>query len=274
MVERRCYPGTVGRLVVLYAVVAACGRIGFGAGQGEQTTSGIDAAAASDEQDARPGTDATDGGTQDGTSNVTAVAYVGPIVMRYPGMGSTDAFPLQAMKAGDAIALMVACAGSGTPTVVTLTAPGWTITALSPLTLDAPAQIAAASFWAIAPSTAAATATVTWDTNCNRGKTELADEFANADPVTPFDAHAQAPGTGNATTMVTNAHANDAVWGAVYSATMATALGSGYTAASTDGNGDFAEYALTTDPAGTAETVTFANPNGFVVVAATIAPAP
>ena len=42
----------------------------------------------------------------------------------------------------------------------------------------------------------------------------------------------------------------------------------------TDTVGDFAEYKLTTDPPNTVEQVTFANPNGYVVVAATIKPLP
>ncbi|MGE5186404.1 MAG: hypothetical protein ACM31C_30320 [Acidobacteriota bacterium] len=246
---------------VLLCALAACGRIGFETGA--QPVGGGDAGA--------------DGAITSGDgAPATAIAYVQALAERYPGMGATDSFTLQAVTAGDAVAFMVACAGSGTPTGVSVTAPGWALLSLAPVTIDAPAQIAAASFGAIAPDTQPVTVSVAWaGTNCNRGKTELADELTNTDPTSAaaaFDAHAEAPGTGNCTTTVTTGHDDDAVWAACYSATMATAVGSGYLPAATDGNGDFAEYAVTTDPAGTAETPTMVNPNGFVIVAASLKP--
>jgi hypothetical protein len=251
----------VGRLVLACAL-AGCGRIGFGGGgpPGTGTTGAL-----------------ADGamGAATGDGAATAITYVKALVGHEGTMGASESFALQAVNAGDAVAFMVGCAGAGTPTGVTLVAPGWTLAPLSPMTAYSPGQIANASFGAIAPDTLPTTATVTWaGVNCNRGKTELADEFAGNDPTNAFDAHAEAPGAGTATTTITTGHANDAVWGGVYSATMATAIGSGDQAGATDGNGDFAEYALTFDPASTVETVAFANANGFVVVAATIAPPP
>ncbi len=251
----------MGRLVLL-CWLAGCGRIGFQTGA--QPVGGGDG-----------GADVAGTGSGDGPPG-TAIAYVHALAERYPGMGAADSFTMQAVTAGDAIAFMVACAGSGTPTAVSVTAPGWALLPLSPVTIDAPAQIAAASFGALAPDTQPVTVSVTWSgTNCNRGKTELVDELTNTDTTSAaaaFDAHAEAPGTGNCSTTVTTGHDNDAVWAACYSATMATALGSGYLPAATDGNGDFAEYAVTTDPAGTAETPTMVNPNGFVIVAVSLKP--
>jgi hypothetical protein len=50
------------------------------------------------------------------------------------------------------------------------------------------------------------------------------------------------------------------VWAAAYSGMALTAVGSGYTKAADDGNGDWSEYKLTADPAGTTEPVTFSSP--------------
>jgi len=239
----------VGRFALL-SLLAACGRVGF---EADHPTAG-DAAG-----------DASDGAA-------SGIAYVGAVAQQYPGMGATDAFTLQATAAGDAIVMMVACAGSGTPTAVTVTAPGWTFVSLDPVTTDSAAQISAASFAAVAPDTAPATISVAWtSTNCNRGKTEVADEFTRT-ASSPIDAHAAAQGTGNCTTSVTTGHAGDAVWAACYSATMLTATGAGFMLGATDSHGDYAEYELTADPAGTAEQISFTNSNGFVVVAAALAP--
>jgi hypothetical protein len=236
----------VGRFVLL-CLLAACGRVGFAT---ERAAAG----------------DATSDTVGDGPPGIV---YVGPVAQRYPGMGPADTFALQAGAAGDAIVMMVACAGSGTPTGVTVTAAGWTFTSLDPLTIDSFAQIAGASFAAIAPDTAATTVSVTWTSNCNRGKTEVADEFAST---TGVDVHAAAQGTGNCTTSVTTGHAGDAVWAACYSATTLTSIGAGFTLGATDSHGDYAEYELTSDPAGTVEQISFTNTNGFVVVAAALAP--
>lgn len=221
------------------------------------------------------GAAASDSASGDGAT-ATAIAYVKAVAEEYPGMGATDSFTLQAVNAGDAIVFMIACAGSGTPTDVSVTAPGWTLLALGPVTYDSAGQVAAASFGALAPDTNPVTVSLSWTgTNCNRGKTELADEFTNIDSTSAaaaFDAHAEAPGAGNCTATVTTGHDRDAVWGACYSATMATAIGSGFTAAATDSHGDFAEYAVTTDPAGTPETVTIVNANSYVMVAVSLKP--
>lgn len=243
----------MGRLLLL-CLLAACGRIGF-ADQARGDATGLP--------------DAARDGQGSGSGSASAITYVGAPVQRLGPMGSTDSFTLQAARAGDVLVFMLGCAGSQAPSGITISAPGWTFTRLSPMTTDPPAQIYAASFGAIAPDTAAVTASITWaSSTCNRGKTEIADELANA----TLDVHAEASGTGNCTTTITTGAANEAVWAACYAATMATAPGTGFTMSASDGIGDFAEYKLTTDPASTPETVTITNPNGFVVVAATLAP--
>lgn len=255
----------MGRLFLLCLVVGACGRLGF-----EPASHDGSAAAAIDTTAA---TDASSAG--DGT-NAAAIAFVGSPIQHTGPMGASDTVTLQATNAGDALVFLIACAGSQTPTGVTLAAPNWAFTPLSPLTLNAVGQVYAASFGAIAPDTAAVTLTINWaSSNCNRGQSTLADELTNTDPTgstTTFDAHNEASGAGDCTTTVTTGNANDAVWAGCYAATSVTAAGPGYTKSAADTVGDFAEYKLTTDPSGTVETPTFTNPNGFVISAVTIKP--
>jgi hypothetical protein len=256
----------VGRLFLLCLVVGACGRLGFEpAAHDGSAVASIDTSAASDATD-----DGADG------ANAAAIAFVGSPIQHTGPMGASDTVTLQATNAGDALVFLVACAGSQTPTGVTIAAPNWAFTPLSPLTLNTVGQVYAASFGAIAPDTAAVTLTINWaSSNCNRGQSTLADELTNVDPTgstTTFDAHEQASGAGDCTTSVTTGNANDAVWAGCYAATSVTAPGAGYTKSAADTVGDFAEYKLTTDPAGTVETPTFTNPNGFVISAVTIKP--
>lgn len=258
----------MGRLVVLCALAAGCGRYGF-------APLSTDARTSSDgTRDGSAGAGDSSGGDS-GSAALPPVTYAGAAASVLGTSGSSQSFTITPFVAGDALLIMLGCAGSQTPTNVTLTAPGWTFTPISPMTLESPAQIAAGSFGAIVPNTAPVTATVTWTgANCNRGKSMLADEFGNVDPVAPFDAHAEANGGGNCTTTITTGADNEAIWGGCYAGTSLTGPGMGYTMSASDGIGDFDEYRLTTDPAGTMETVDFGNPNGFVIVAATIKPAP
>ena len=244
---------------LLLATLGACGRIGF---EGPTATAGDDVPASD------AGSDAPTNG----------IAFVGSPIQHTGSMGSTDSATFNATNAGDALLFFVACAGSQVPTSVAVSAPGWTFTALAPVTTNLAGQVYAASFGAIAPDAQPATLTVTWTGgNCNRGKSILADELTRTDPTggaTTFDAYSSSMGAGDCTTSVTTAHANDAVWAACYAATAVSDVGPGYTRSAADSVGDFAEYRLTTDPPNTVEQVTFANPNGYVVVAATIKPLP
>jgi len=220
-----------------------------------------------------------DGGPSDGTpdaSSATAIAFVGSPLQHTGPMGSTDSTPLQAANAGDAVAIMVACAGSQVPSNVAISAPGWTFFQLAPITVNSAGQVYGAAYGAIAPNTTSVTIAITWTgANCNRGQSILADEFTHNDPTgnsITFDATAANSGAGNCTTSITTAHDADTVWAACYAATALTGVGAGFTKSAADTVGDFAEYKLTADPANTVEPVTFMNPNGYVVFAATIKP--
>ena len=53
---------------------------------------------------------------------------------------------------------------------------------------------------------------------------------------------------------------------------MATSIDPSYMAGATDGHGELAEYKLTSDPAGTVEPATLANPSDYVIVEVAIRP--
>lgn len=270
---------TVGRLALsLLIAIAACGRMGFDdnppiVGDG---TKGDGASVTDGGGDGM----SPDGGPSDGMmpdgSSAMAVAFVGSPIQHTGPKSSMDSVAFQATNAGDAITIMVACAASQVPSTVALSAPGWTFFQLAPITVNSGGQVYGAAYGAIAPNTASATLTITWtNSTCNRGQSILADEFTNNDQTgnsITFDATSANSGAGNCTTSLTTAHAGDAVWAACYAATALTGVGAGYTKSAADTVGDFAEYKLTADPANTVEAVTFMNPNGYVVVAATIKP--
>ncbi|MGE5184422.1 MAG: hypothetical protein ACM31C_20270 [Acidobacteriota bacterium] len=242
------------RALALVAALPACGRIDFDALAGAH-----DAAAGGDAGDDAPS---------------APVAWVQVFAARHPGAGAADTFATSAAHAGDAIVLEVACSGSTTPTAVTVTAPGWTFTPVDPIAGSTATQLYAASFVAIAPDTAATNVSVTWaGSTCDVGKAELGDELANVDAAGAIDRHAIAPGTGPCSGAVPTSRANDAVWGACFCATQITGAGPGYTKGADNAGGDWSEYKITTDPAGTPEQVSFASPNvGFVLAMATLPP--
>lgn len=245
----------MGRLLLLCLLVA-CGRLGF--------------------DDASHGSGSAADASADGSTISDAIAFVASPIQHTGPKAAVDTVMFQATHAGDALLILVACASAQQPTAVTLSAPNWAFTPLSPLTANTAGQVYAASFGAIAPDTAAVTLSISWtSSSCNRGQSALGDELANVDPTgstTTFDNHAEASGAGNCATTVTTGNANDAVWSGCYAATSVTAPGAGYTKSAADMVGDFDEYKLTTDPMGTMESVSFTNPNGFVISAVTIKP--
>jgi hypothetical protein len=191
-------------------------------------------------------------------------------------MGSQDTFTANAQQRGNAVVLLVACAGTTMPSAVSVSAPGWTFELLGGI--DGTGGEWAASFGAIAPDVSLTTFTVTWTgSNCERSKVELGDEFTNTDPTggrVTFDNHTETHGSGAAMAALTTGNTNDAVWAACVSSDRLTGVGAGYTKGADNGNGDWSEYRITTDAAGTREQVMFANAsaNRFVLTVVTISP--
>ncbi len=257
--QRRGAPMSWGPVALVCGVLAtACGRIGF-------TPPKPDAL-----------TDVEADASLDGTSGdpPAMISWLQPFVQRHRGSGTSDSFTAQA-GAGHAVVMQVACATGGTPSSVAVSAPGWNFRPIDPL-FNSPTQgVWAATFGAMSPSASSVTVSVVWAvSDCVGGIAELGDEFANAEPAggaMTFDAHVQTLGTGNCTATVTTGYPNEAVWGACL-AVAVTGVGSGYTLGANDSAGDLSEYKLTTDPAGTLEVVTFANPAAFVMSVVTIKP--
>jgi hypothetical protein len=216
-------------------VCAACGRLEFDALTGDH-----------------PSPDgATGDAMSDGPSAV--IAYVAPSVQRDPGTGPTDTFTARPHAAGNAIVIQVSCAANAVPTAVSVTSPGWTFTQLGGITASASSLQRSATVVAIAPNTDLATIRIAWTgSTCNDSKNHVGGEFGMT-----------APG----------GHANEVVWAACNSDNSVNAVGQGFTKGADDGAGDWSEYKVTTDPAGTVESVRFRNDNvGYVLSMVTIVP--
>jgi len=192
------------------------------------------------------------------------------------GAGFTgDSFPAQARRQGDAVLLFAGCT-SPSATAVTMSAPGWTFQPLTQLIGSSSMAVWGEVFAAIAPDTAATTVDVTWTGSPCADIIEIGDELGGDDPAggtATFDTEAGQPGTDCMLTIATG-HDDDAIWAACYGANSVTAAGSGFQKGTDDGHGDWSEYAITSDPAHTVETVSFVKPAGSsVVIAVAIAPA-
>ena len=206
---------------------------------------------------------------------MSRIAYVGPFVQRSPGTGPNESFTAQAHAAGNAVVIQVSCAANAVPTAVSVAAPGWSFMQLGPITASTSSVQRSATFAAIAPDAIGTTVTVTWSgSTCNSSKNEIGDEFVMTDPAggtITFDGVNAIEGTGNCAGTVMTGHAGDAVWAACNSQSSVTAVGPGFLKAADDNAGDWSEYALTNHPAGTVESVEFANGNvGYVLSMVTL----
>jgi hypothetical protein len=221
------------------SVAFLCGSCGNVASHGSTGDAGVD-------------------GTADAAPSAPSVAHVGPFVGRSTkATGTTDTFTVQAHAAGNTIVFVTGCSTTVTPTRVTATAPGWSFTQLGGIANTT------ATFAATAPDALGATVSVTWDVSCT-GRNHIGDEFAPATPgghAVIADGVATISGVGDCLGTVTTEHGSAAVWAACQSQFSITAAGEGFTKGSDDKDGDWSEYKLTGDPAGTVESVRLYNGN-------------
>lgn len=188
----------------------------------------------------------------------------------------TEVFSVTAAHAGDALVFAFSCEAAAVPSMASVTAPGWTITALGPITGSVATGYWVGSVGTIAPDTMPATFTVTWLVigDCTT-QIVLGDELTNTDPTggtTTFDAHNEVASTGICSATVITGNDDDAVWASCNTRLGVTATGPGYTKASDDGIGDWTAYKITSDPGGTAETATFTTTGLFVETVVSIKP--
>jgi hypothetical protein len=218
------------RALVLGCVLG-CGRVGF---------------------DPPATSDATHGG----------IVHVGAFVARDPGGGTGDSFQAAASAGGDTIVLQVVCRGPA-PSAVSLNAPGWSFVHHGSILGSPSVGLYGAIFSAIAPNANPTTIDLAWTGTTCDGQTELGDEFSGVGAVANTSANES---TGNCLGQVQLDAADGAVWAACTSLQNVLAVGPGYTKSADDSNGDWTEYKLTQDPAGTVEPVAFTNQNfGYVL---------
>jgi hypothetical protein len=169
--------------------------------------------------------------------------------------------------------MQVSCNGGAIPTAVSVSAPGWAFMQLGPLTVSPTGECATTTF-AIAPDTTPTTVTVSWTGSaCAFTNDALGDEFVPRSPATAvtFDGVAAIGDDVDRVATVATTEANDTVWAALVSHGMNATIGAGYTKGADDLQGDWSEYALRSDPAGTAENVPFSSGNaGYVLSMVTL----
>jgi hypothetical protein len=191
-----------------------------------------------------------------------------------PGPGRTEFIPLQASAAGDAVVIMIGCAGNNEPTAASMSAPGWTFTQLVGVNGGAPGPWAA-TFGAIAPNANATTATgvFTVQSTCQGSMAYVGDVFSNTDQSggsMTFDGTGGANGGGNCDGTVVTGSADETIWAACMAA-MVTGAGPGYM--QSQGGGVGSEYEMTTVPAGTTVDAPFVSSGTNVMMVVAIRPA-
>ena len=172
--------------------------------------------------------------------------------------GSNPHVPVQASAAGDLLVLQLSCDNStpNTATGATFPAPaGWTWTQATPVHIAG--VEAGQAFYAIAPDTQPTSLDVTWHgTGCNNGTTALGDEFANV----VFESAVAVASVGDPQKTVVTGHDNDVVWAAAAmqdSVSLIPPLEPG----ADNMAGDMAGYLITSDPAGSSESVMMRSSN-------------
>jgi hypothetical protein len=243
-------------LALSWLGLGACGRVGFEPTTEGGSDGGID-----------PPIDGANPAPIDATvdSPPPRVVYVGIFVQRSPGSGTPESFTGQARDPGDAVVLQVSCAGNAVPTAVSVDAPGWQFTQLGPIVASTSSVQRSATFVAIAPDTNPVRVTVSWTgSGCGQGTNDLGDEFSMTDPTggkITFDNARTIMGVGDCAGTIATMHDGDAVWAACNTDSSVQAVGPGFIKGADDSNGDWSEYKITGDPAGTVEQVVLVNDN-------------
>jgi hypothetical protein len=200
-----------------------------------------------------------------------AVAHVQQFVAHANDTGAaTDTFSSAAAAAGDAVVFQVFCASATAATTPTVTAPGWTITQLTPV-VSQEGQ-AGVAFGAIAPDSAPATFTVTFGASCS-AISEIGDEFTGNDPTggaTTFDAVVSGTGgSGLCAAPLTTNGADDAVWSACTAASI-TGVAAGFTPGAQLGATSATEFAFPDAPASTTADTGFTSTGAWVITGVSI----
>ena len=231
---------------VLLLALGACGRLGF---------EGIEATG-----DGR-GSSSPDGNGSGSNDAATRANYVSSIVVSPPMGLSSYGFTATATNPGDLVVFQIACNGAPGPSM--LVSPTWTVTGVGQRSSSPVREVGVDSFAAIAPDTATASFTATFNSGCIL--TIYGAEFSNVagGSLASIDAVENLFGTCNGSVTTTNA--NDTIWEACSGGADGNPT-PGYTLS---GGG---EYRVTSDPDGTVEMPTLGGGSVSLMTVMAIAP--
>lgn len=191
---------------------------------------------------------------------------------------TSEAFSFTPTNTNDGVLFFLTCAANlATPSVVSLSASGWTFTQVGSITGSVSSGFVAV-FRAYAPNSSAATITQSWTVSsgsCNNFMNDLTDEFSGMDTSNFVDASNSANLSGVPSVSLTPVSNNDMVWGAADDSIAAPSVnnsvcGTAGTIGANDTQQDMSEYRLLSGGGGSSCTVQFNGSGSFMIFAVAI----
>jgi len=204
-----------------------------------------------------PGDSATgsDSGAGQGPGHIQ---HVGVLAARNPSTGAfSDSFSIQVAKAGDLVLLFTGCETAQASASASIVVAGWNVMPLTDASGGASGRFVGA-FYAIAPDTNASFASVSWNVSGCSDLIVFAEDFRSDTGTIAIDGQSATIANGSCDALYTLQHTGAAVWVGCHPTMFINDVATGWTKGADDGTGDWAEYKLTTDPAGTQEHASFA----------------
>lgn len=210
-------------------------------------------------------------------SALGAISHVKSVAGTSTAAGLSTTFSYTANATGDGVIFAISCADGGTPTGVSLTATGWTLTQVHGVTGSTSVGWMA-SYRAYAPNTSAATFTMTWTHsggNCANFFNWIIDEWAGMDATNFVDASSSGNGSGTPSSSVTPVSNNTAILGVCNDTVTAVGniAGSAATKGGDDAGGDWSEYRIISGGAGASQAIGFTGSGAWNMLTFALKPA-
>jgi len=202
----------------------------------------------------------------------------GTITATCASPAKTASFTYTAGGTGNAVLFSLFCNdNSDTPSAVSLTATGWTLTQVGSINGSTGIPGWIALFKAYAPNTTQATFTETWTaaSNCNSAMNVMIGEFSGMDATQFVDNNSGSANFASATSggcalTITPATNNDGLWFACDDSVSGTGT---YTKGCDDTQGDWCEWKVISGGAGVGQASAWTSSTGYLVVGVAIKPA-